>query len=94
MTRYCPDCGSQFLNSCPTEEITYEWCESCGGTGPFIDYPPSNPPKAHLGLDLTTAELYRSDVDTARLNADECLAEELEEAAELEDERRRLGMWG
>lgn len=80
--RYCRLCGSQEWTYICEDNAPVQQCDGCGA---FLrtDDPPSSPPDADLTLD----------VDTMRLYTDECIAEELQEAAELEDERRRLGLW-
>lgn len=82
--RYCVLCGSQQATTTYDEDTGYP-IEQCSGCGAFLrtDNPPSSPPDAHRTLD----------VDTARLYGAELVAEDLQEAAEREDEQRRLGLW-
>lgn len=80
--QFCVLCGSQETTTVYDDGYPITQCSGCGA---FLrtDDPPSTPPDVDRSLDVDTARLYEA----------ELLAEELQEAAEIEDERRRLGMW-
>lgn len=56
----------------------------------YCDTLPTEDPPLNLWADECSAE----DTDTERLNLSELAADDLQFAAELEEERRELGMWG